>query len=105
MSNTKRCKVCHARCLNLGPDGRCCGCRMALISSVFGISYGSLMARIYDANVDPDTVTVTGLPPVADNRKMRGVHWDGTALPDMRDLWDNGQAGALPSLPGVKGRR
>lgn len=78
---------------------------MALISSVFGISYGSLMARIYDANVDPDTVTVPGLPPVADNRKMRGVHWDGTALPDMRNLWDNGQAGALPSLPGVKGRR
>lgn len=105
MSNTKRCKVCHARCLNLGPDGRCCGCRMTLIASVFGVSYGRLMARLHEADVDPDTVTVTGLPPVADNRKMRGVHWDGTALPDMRDLWDDGQAGALPSLPGVKGRR
>lgn len=105
MSNTKRCKVCHARCLNLGPDGRCCGCRMTLIASVFGISYGRLMARLHEADVDPDTVTVTGLPPVADNRKMRGVHWDGTALPDMRDVWDAGQAGALPSLPGVKGRR
>lgn len=105
MSNTKRCKVCHARCLNLGPDGRCCGCRMTLMASVFGVSYGRLMARLHEADVDPDTVTVTGLPPVADNRKMRGVHWDGTALPDMRDLWDNGQAGALPSLPGVKGRR
>lgn len=105
MSNTKRCKVCHARCLNLGPDDRCCGCRMTLIASVFGVSYGRLMARLHEADVDPDTVTVTGLPPVADNRKMRGVHWDGTALPDMRDLWDNGQAGALPSLPGVKGRR
>ena len=65
MHKTKRCKVCHARCLNLGPDGRCCGCRMALISSVFGISYGSLMARIYDAKADPDAVTVPGLPPVA----------------------------------------
>lgn len=105
MSQTKRCKVCHARCLNLGPDGRCCGCRMTLIASVFGVSYGRLMARLHEADVDPDTVTVTGLPPVADNRKMRGVHWDGTALPDMRNLWDNGQAGALPSLPGVKGRR
>lgn len=105
MSNTKRCKVCHARCLNLGPDGRCCGCRMTLIASVFGVSYGRLMARLHETDVDPDTVTVTGLPPVADNRKMRGVHWDGTALPDMRDVWDDGQAGALPSLPGVKGRR
>lgn len=105
MSNTKRCKVCHARCLNLGPDGRCCGCRMTLIASVFGVSYGRLMARLHEADVDPDTVTVTGLPPVADNRKMRGVHWDGTALPDMRGVWDNGQARALPSLPGVKGRR
>lgn len=105
MSHTKRCKVCHARCLNLGPDGRCCGCRMTLIASVLGVSYGRLMARLHEADVDPDTVTVTGLPPVADNRKMRGVHWDGTALPDMRGVWDDGQAGALPSLPGVKGRR
>lgn len=71
MRKTKKCKVCRARCLDLGPDGRCCGCRIALMASMLGIHYGSMMARIYDAGVDPSTISLTGLPPVSDGRRMR----------------------------------
>lgn len=71
MARRSRCKVCHARGAEIGKDGRCCGCRMALWATQRGMMYGSLMGRLYQAGIDPETLEVPDLPPVRDMRK----HW------------------------------
>lgn len=71
MARRTRCKVCHARGAEIGPDGRCCGCRMALWATERGIRYGSLMGRLHAEGIDPETVEVPDLPPIRDIRK----HW------------------------------
>ena len=52
MARRSRCKVCHARGAEIGKDGRCCGCRMALWATQRGMMYGSLMGRLYQAGVE-----------------------------------------------------
>lgn len=44
---------------------------MALWATQRGMMYGSLMGRLYQAGVDPETLEVPDLPPVRDVRK----HW------------------------------
>ena len=53
----------------IGPDGRCCGCRMAFLATRRGMMYGSLMGQLYQAGIDPETLEVPDLPPVRDIRK------------------------------------
>lgn len=65
------CKVCHVRGAEIGPDGRCCGCRMALWATRQGLRYGDLMGRLRETGQNPETVDVPDLPPVHDRRK----HW------------------------------
>lgn len=69
MARRSRCKVCHARGAEIGKDGRCCGCRMALWATQRGIMYGSLMGQLYQAGIAPETLEVPDLPPVRDIRK------------------------------------
>lgn len=72
MAKKNQCKVCHARGANIGADGRCCGCRMALLASCKGIRYGDLMGMLYERGVDAEDVIVLNLPPVQNNRLHRG---------------------------------
>lgn len=71
MARKTKCKVCLARGAEIGPDGRCCGCRMAFLATRRGLQYGTLMAQLYAADVDPELVTAPELPPVRDKRR----HW------------------------------
>lgn len=69
MAKKERCKTCHARGANIGADGRCCGCRMALWATEQGLRYGALMARLHEQKADIENMEVPGLPPVRDNRR------------------------------------
>lgn len=71
MGKKVHCKSCHALGANIGKDGRCCGCRMALWATAQGVRYGDLMARLHDQHVDIESLEVPGLPPVRDNRRHR----------------------------------
>lgn len=71
MAKKTRCKVCHALGAEIGEDGRCCGCRMALWATRQGLRYGTLMGRLYETQTDPTQVQVSDLPPVMDNRRRR----------------------------------
>lgn len=69
MASRVFCKICHAQAANIGPDGRCCGCRMALWATEQGLRYGALMARLHEQEADIENMEVPGLPPVRDNRR------------------------------------
>lgn len=71
MGKKVHCKICLARGANIGTDGRCCGCRMALWATEQGIRYGALMARLHEQKADVENMEVPGLPPVRDNRRHR----------------------------------
>ena len=71
MARRSKCKVCHARGAEIGKDGRCCGCRMALWATQRGMMCSALIGRLYQAGVDPETLEVPDLPPVRDIQK----HW------------------------------
>lgn len=65
------CKVCLARGVNLGPDGRCLGCRMALLAASRGIHYGQLMGWVYEAGFRAEDLNTSFLPPVENRRHRR----------------------------------
>lgn len=71
MAKKTKCKVCHALGAEIGTDGRCCGCRMALWATRQGLRYGTLMGRLYEAQTDPTQLELPDLPPVADIRRHR----------------------------------
>ena len=71
MAKETRCKVCYALGGEIGKDGRCCGCRMALWATAQRTRYGDLMARLRDQHADIENLEVPGLPPVRDNRRHR----------------------------------
>ena len=71
MAKKTGCKVCCALGTEIGDDGRCCGCRMALWATRQGLRYGALMGRLREAGTDVENMTVPDLPPAADCWKRR----------------------------------
>lgn len=69
MAGKPRCKVCHCVGANIGPDHRCCGCRMAYWATLQGLRYGNLMAQLHAEGIDPEDLSPPDLPPVRDTRR------------------------------------
>ena len=74
MARKTKCKVCLARGAEIGPDGRCCGCRLSLLASRQGMSYGALVAMLHDGGVRLEGLNCDYLPPVTDNRPHNRFH-------------------------------
>lgn len=68
MARGTRCKVCHARDVEVDANGRCLCCRMALIASREGLTYGVLAARLFVAGRPAEALDGDDLPPVQDKR-------------------------------------
>lgn len=52
----KHCKVCHARGVNFGPDGRCLGCRVVLAAQAAGVHYGAFVASYHEKRIPLERV-------------------------------------------------
>lgn len=78
----QHCKICHARGLNLGPDGRCCGCRMAFVATRYGLHYGAFMGLLYERGVPAETLFPEDLPQ-AERKTTGGRGFENKLLPDL----------------------
>lgn len=74
MSRRTKCKVCHVKGVEIDANGRCLCCRMALLASRQGMSYGALVAILYDGGVRLEGLNCDFLPPVTDNRPHNSFH-------------------------------
>lgn len=70
MARRTRCRVCHARDVEVDRHGRCLCCRMALWATTQGVTYGALMARLHSDGGEIDALDCDSLPPVADRRNQ-----------------------------------
>lgn len=68
MARRTRCKICHARGVEVDANGRCLCCRMALIASREGLTYGGLAARLFAEGRPAEVLDGDDLPPVQDKR-------------------------------------
>lgn len=68
MARRSRCKVCHARGVEVDANERCLCCRMALIASREGLTYGGLAARLFAEGRPAEALDGDDLPPVQDKR-------------------------------------
>lgn len=76
------CRICHARGLNLGPDGRCCGCRMAFMATRHGLHYGAFMGLLYERGVAAENLFPEDLSQ-AERKTTGGCGLENKLLPDL----------------------
>ena len=68
MARRTKCKVRHARGVEVDANGRCLCCRMALNAGREGLTYGGLAARLFAEGRPAEALDGDDLPPVQDKR-------------------------------------